>query len=389
MASAYRRKDRPGDPFFWLSYETPDPEAPGGKRRVRQRTNPPTTLRKVALEQLARIQVALDNAPPPSAPTLAEYIEAEWPSILAGRTSSTKVSKYSNMTSRLAPALGHLRLDEITFAKVRTAIEAWREEGLSPDYRNTLLAVLTRVLRHAVSSGAIRAMPLVVPAGEVLRDRPAQLTLEMSTAERRAFLAAFSDREGLERVMGPRVAHEPSRDELAARLRASWPFFVVALEAGLARGDLLGLVWEEVDLEAGVIRRARGKTGVLATPPISALCREALMEVRPKTGEGESPRGTVFVGANTATIARHFALAKKIARIERRLRLHDLRHTFGSRLGAAGHNAFEVRDAMGHSHIVTTSRYVRTNASSIARMRATLDGGDTVSPRDDDTAPKG
>jgi integrase len=36
-----------------------------------------------------------------------------------------------------------------------------------------------------------------------------------------------------------------------------------------------------------------------------------------------------------------------------------LRATFGTRLGEAGYNAFEIADLMGHSDIHTTRRHVR------------------------------
>jgi integrase len=36
-----------------------------------------------------------------------------------------------------------------------------------------------------------------------------------------------------------------------------------------------------------------------------------------------------------------------------------LRATFGTRLGEASYNAFEIADLMGHSDIKTTRRYVR------------------------------
>jgi len=38
----------------------------------------------------------------------------------------------------------------------------------------------------------------------------------------------------------------------------------------------------------------------------------------------------------------------------------DLRATFGTRLGEAGYNAYDIADLMGHSDIRTTRRYVRT-----------------------------
>jgi len=38
---------------------------------------------------------------------------------------------------------------------------------------------------------------------------------------------------------------------------------------------------------------------------------------------------------------------------------HDLRATFGTRLGEAGFDAFTIADLMGHSDVRTTRRYVR------------------------------
>jgi len=41
------------------------------------------------------------------------------------------------------------------------------------------------------------------------------------------------------------------------------------------------------------------------------------------------------------------------------LRWHDLRATFGTRLGEAGYDAFTIPQLMGHSDIRMTARYVR------------------------------
>ena len=50
--------------------------------------------------------------------------------------------------------------------------------------------------------------------------------------------------------------------------------------------------------------------------------------------------------------------ALRIAGIEG-LRWHDLRATFGTRLGEAGYDAFTIAQLMGHSDIRMTARYVR------------------------------
>jgi site-specific recombinase XerD len=46
------------------------------------------------------------------------------------------------------------------------------------------------------------------------------------------------------------------------------------------------------------------------------------------------------------------------------LRWHDLRHTFGSLLVAAGIDTVTVKAAMGHSRITTTERYLHARPAT-------------------------
>jgi integrase len=48
----------------------------------------------------------------------------------------------------------------------------------------------------------------------------------------------------------------------------------------------------------------------------------------------------------------------------RRLRFHDLRHTYGSLLVAGGVDLASVKAAMGHSRITTTERYLHARSAS-------------------------
>jgi integrase len=45
--------------------------------------------------------------------------------------------------------------------------------------------------------------------------------------------------------------------------------------------------------------------------------------------------------------------------------LHSLRHTFGTRLGESGADAFTVMRLMGHSTVTVSQRYVRPSPESI------------------------
>ena len=71
-----------------------------------------------------------------------------------------------------------------------------------------------------------------------------------------------------------------------------------------------------------------------------------------------------YVWINPATerpytdIERAFSSACEDAKIEG-LVWHDLRATYGTRLGEAGFNAYDIAKLMGHANISTSQRYVR------------------------------
>jgi site-specific recombinase XerD len=47
--------------------------------------------------------------------------------------------------------------------------------------------------------------------------------------------------------------------------------------------------------------------------------------------------------------------------------LHSLRHTFGTRLGEAGADAFTIMKLMGHSSVTVSQRYVHSSPESMER----------------------
>src|SRR5690606_13631800 len=54
------------------------------------------------------------------------------------------------------------------------------------------------------------------------------------------------------------------------------PLIILALETGMRRGELLGLTWENVDLDAGVAHLPLTKNGDSRDVPLSRRARETL-----------------------------------------------------------------------------------------------------------------
>jgi integrase len=195
-----------------------------------------------------------------------------------------------------------------------------------------------------------------------------------------------------------RVASPAEAAELIAALlprdRALW---ASAMYAGLRRGELLALRWEDVDLGKGVIRVERSydpKDGVFVTPktragrravPIASLLRAHLLEHRLASGRSE---GLVF-GATAirpftpSNATRRASTAWAKANTTRRDRgltplepisLHECRHTFASLMIASGVNAKALATYMGHASVtITYDRYGHLMPGNEGEAAALLD----------------
>ncbi len=58
-------------------------------------------------------------------------------------------------------------------------------------------------------------------------------------------------------------------------------------------------------------------------------------------------------------------IALKEAGLSTAFRVHDLRHTFGTRLAEKGVDPRSIMELMGHSNVSMTMRYLHTNASRL------------------------
>jgi integrase len=178
------------------------------------------------------------------------------------------------------------------------------------------------------------------------------------------------------------------------RDRGLW---AAALYAGLRRGELLALRWEDIDLNAGIIRVERSydpKEGVFIAPktragrrivPIASVLRGLLIEHRLLAGRSE---GLVF-GATAerpftpSNATRRASTAWKTANERRRNRgldalepisLHECRHTFASLMIAAGVNAKALASYMGHASVtITYDRYGHLMPGNESEAAALLD----------------
>lgn len=147
------------------------------------------------------------------------------------------------------------------------------------------------------------------------------------------------------------------RTRLLEAARASpWPrlylLTLLALTTGARKGELLGLNWADIDLDAGTALVGRTKNG---DPKVLPLVPAVVEELRRLGG-----KGLVFASDRRPeqpySFEWRFTDALKAAKI-RNFRFHDLRHTCASMLAQSGATLLEIGDLLGHRQLQMTKRY--------------------------------
>jgi len=316
----------------------------------------------------------------------------------------TRRRKKAARRPTLLMVFGEMRLTEITSGKINKWSAGLIALGYAGATVNNYVNTMCSLMTYAVELDAIEESPLKKEVKKYRANKPQN---ELSDAEEARFLAAFDDERGFrdyiaatmprgtvrlipkdradakvfgtKRVVGAALHPESSATGAYFRRFQSFgkPFFIVALETGLRWiTDLLPLQWEaNIDEAAGVIRTTTGKTGRDVVIPISKRCWEALAQCKARS----NGTGNVFVDDDGCvpaikTIRRYFAIAKWIAGMQKRkFRIHDVRHTFGSKLLRRGVNIKFVSTVMAHSSVRMTERYARAGDAVLGAVVEALD----------------
>ena len=241
------------------------------------------------------------------------------------------------LDKRILPAFGSRRLTDLTRGELQDFVDRLGKQGMSASSVQCSLLPLRAIYRRAIQRGDAQVNPcagLDLPAVRGGRDRIAD------PAEAAALLAALPEAE-----------------------RAVW---ATAMYAGLRRGELRALRWENVDLATGVLRVEHGWDDVRgrdrAEEPRGAPHRARRGRVARRAARAPDARGPRATGSCSATATGPFvttrsrkraAKAWKAAGLEP-ITLHECRHTFASLMIAAGVNAKALEPYMGHATITIT-----------------------------------
>jgi integrase len=265
--------------------------------------------------------------------------------------SSTFDGYESKIRLHINPELGRIRLDKLTTQQVQSFLTMKLQSGLAPAMVRSLRVVLVSALTKA---HALDLVPKNVAAFSAAPHLPKTKVDPFDVAETQCFLEAMKG-EPLEAL------------------------FVVAVTAGLRRGELLGIQWGNVDLDKGLIqvrqslqrvdtklqlvptKSGRARNVSLTSLAVVALKRHRSLQLERRFAAGErwsNDLDLVFTGRMggplEATIPnRIMTRVLKKAAIRHRT-FHTLRHTVGTRMMALGVNPKIVAEMLGHSNVMVT-----------------------------------
>jgi len=154
---------------------------------------------------------------------------------------------------------------------------------------------------------------------------------------------------------------------LTGRRRHLLDIVIIDLHTGMRRTEILTLHTRQIDFIRGSVEVIETKNGRPRSVPMHQALRPILQRLVEKAG----PSGYLFENPKTGKPIRDvktgWRLALHDAKIEG-LRLHDLRHSFGTRAIDGGAPLSAVKEVMGHMDIRTTMRYV--HATDEGKRRA-------------------
>jgi site-specific recombinase XerD len=135
--------------------------------------------------------------------------------------------------------------------------------------------------------------------------------------------------------------------------------FVLMLGSGIRVGSALALEANDVDLERGELQLRTTKGNAPTSVPLSRAICDLLRGYL-----AGRPNGLLFP-VSSRHAQRRLEQWCKIARIEHRVRPHDLRHSFAIRIYRKTRDLLLVQQALRHRSIASTTVYARTDDAAV------------------------
>ncbi len=293
--------------------------------------------------------------------TLRQYVEGVWmPQKRASSAQNTVKTYESVLRLHILPELGDFLLTEVSSAQL-TALFYDMQAEYSPNTLNLVRTVLGMVFKAAVQDDILDKDPMQKARfPKAPKDAAVEKPLAYTADELRRILEA--------------VRQEP----------LTWQALVLLMAGcGLRRGEALGLQWDCVGFETGLITVKRnlqpttggtytvtpksGRERVVQAPPALLEMLGKIKADQPVTVRWCFARRYSTEPLHPCGVTRHFGeIGEKYGIPD--FHPHKLRHTFASIAIEQGADVAAVAQCLGHAQIQTTLQtYVHTNQAAANR----------------------
>lgn len=332
-------RDVGGERYWFVEWRTDERNETGRRRRYSRSLGlRGEHMRAEAERTIARMQanverVERERGAADERDTVASYADRYLRSIEKTVRARSHV-QYRRWIERFVASYGAVPIRDVTPSVVDAWIDAYRY--LAPRTRNLGLLAVSAMFGHAMRHEIIERNPVT----RVARARVPSTSF-----------ARYLTVDEYMRVVDPAVRSADMR--AACRL---------AMFAGLRRGEVAALRWDDVDMEAGFIRvtstdEHETKSGKSRIVPLLPPVREALEALPGRSGR--------VVGITYAKI--HYEWTRLPLPDEYRvLTFHSLRHSYATWLASQGLPLRALQHALGHSDISMTMIYTHVQPDEVA-----------------------
>ena len=242
--------------------------------------------------------------------------------------------------------------DSLTPLDLRSYVAALHEAGYAKSSVARRLASLRSFFRFAQREGLCDSNP-AKPLRNPRRDRKLP-----------HFLSG--------REVGKLLLAPPKTEPMGLRDRA---ILETLYSAGLRVSELVGMNYEDIDLDEGYVRvRGKGRRERLAplgSHAVRAIKRWAGAISKLKFKKKPDPQA-VFLNKfggrlTTRSVGRMLEKYLKVTGLDQRTSPHTLRHSFATHLLERGADIRSVQELLGHKSLVTTQIYTHLSTSNLRK----------------------
>lgn len=258
---------------------------------------------------------------------------------------STLADYKSMLGKHINPVFGNKAVNSITRLDIKNFLRQKLKDGLTVSTVDHFRACLSNVFETALDNDEIENNP----ASQLGR-----IATRGQLSHKSEVVPTFLTRVELAKLLATFLEHAPNH----------YPLALLLARTGVRVGEAVALQWNDIDFDHAVMTISRSKSRTLIDTPKSGKSRDVdiskqLLTVL-KERKSEAKSNWVFPGTKSETVdatawrRRTFNKMLILAGLKK-MRVHDLRHTYASLMLEQGQPLIYIQRQLGHHSIQITA----------------------------------